>query len=139
LAGVYLSYGGKAYKNFSVFSISEIGNENIGFQLQCTTANSPCCMDFQHRRGDWFFPNTSLVPGKKQEAEPKTFYRNRGDNGTVNLNRQNTDIIYPTGLFCCEVPDDDDINQTLCANIGKIFYFLNNNVVIVIIHNYYEQ
>ena len=36
---------------------------------------------------------------------PTTFYRNRGDDGTVNLNRLNTNVITPTGLFCCEVPD----------------------------------
>lgn len=126
LAGAYLSHGGTAYKNFSVFSISEIGNDNMGFQLQCTTDKSPCCKNTHHRFGEWIFPDMSSVP---VEVMSMTFYRNRGDDGTVNLNRLNSSITSPTGLFCCEVPDGDEINQTLCANIGKLNHFLNNTVI----------
>ena len=50
-----------------------------------------------------------------------SFYRNRGDDGTVNLNRLNTNVMMPTGLFCCEVPDAvmQLPDSRLCANIGK--------------------
>jgi hypothetical protein len=47
-----------------------------------------------------------------------SFYRNRGDDGTVNLNRLN-DVMMPTGLFCCEVPNTAGDAQPLCANLGK--------------------
>ena len=46
------------------------------------------------------------------------FYRNRGYDGTVNLNRHKTTITSPTGLFCCTVPNAQGKNQMLCANIG---------------------
>ena len=73
-----------------------------------------------NKQGDWFFPNGTVVPGPLQS--PTTFYRNRGD-GTVNLNRLNTNVMMPTGLFCCEVPDSlsDYVTVTsrLCMNIGK--------------------
>jgi hypothetical protein len=56
-----------------------------------------------------------MVPNK---VGASSFYRNRGDDGTVNLNRLNTNIFTPTGLFCCEVPDAAGDTQPLCANIG---------------------
>ena len=49
-----------------------------------------------------------------------TFYRTRGDDGTVNLNRLNTNVFTPTGLFCCEVPNAIGAMQRLCANIGEL-------------------
>ena len=59
-----------------------------------------------------------MVPA--QGAGSTVFYRNRGfDDGTVNLNHINTlpTISVPTGLFCCVLPDMDDNNQRLCADI----------------------
>ena len=47
------------------------------------------------------------------------FYRNRGDNGKVYLNRP-TSTLSPTGQFCCEVPDVTDTNQILCVFIGQL-------------------
>ena len=57
------------------------------------------------------------------QAMATTFYRNRGPgarDGTVNLNRVSTDVRSPTGQFCCEVPDANDINQHVCVNIGEL-------------------
>ena len=101
----------------------------MGFQLQCTTDKNPCCMNMSNREGEWLFPNTSQVPG--QAMTHVTFYRNRGDDGIVNLNQLYHNTTAPTGLFCCVVPDDDDAMQTLCAYIGKwlIFVFLNSFIV----------
>ena len=67
------------------------------------------------RFGEWYQPNGELVRGTTSTT---TFYRTRGDNGEVFLNRA-SGIESPTGLFCCEVPDATDTNQTLCVNIGE--------------------
>ena len=48
-----------------------------------------------------------------------SLYRNRGDDGTVNLNRLNTGVMSPTGLFCCVVPDASGIIQGVCATISE--------------------
>ena len=48
------------------------------------------------------------------------FFRNRGDNGEVYLNRPNNASLTQTGRFCCEVPDATGNNQTLCVIIGKL-------------------
>ena len=66
--------------------------------------------------GEWFFPGGRKVP----LGTGPTFYRNRGrDDGTVNLNRVNTNVMSPTGLFCCVVPDATDVDQTVCITLGK--------------------
>ena len=74
------------------------------------------------RIGEWTFPNGTRVPvlGTVEAGNRATaFYRNRGDDGTVNLNRVSDDVMMPTGLFCCIVPDATEVDQTICANIGE--------------------
>ena len=44
----------------------------------------------------------------------------------VQLNRP-SDIMTPTGKFCCEVPDATDTVQTLCMNVGKRQIIHNNS------------
>ena len=75
----------------------------------------PCCAGAQI--GQWNFPNGTHVPMQSNAA---TFYQNRGGDGTVNLNRLNTNIMMPTGLFCCEVPDAVSDVQRLCTNISEL-------------------
>ena len=118
--GVYLSLRGTVYANNSFIPIAEIGgtdrfdpNNNEG--LQCITDRSPCCGIPPNRAGLWYFPNGTVVPVR---GNATTFYRDRGDNGTVNLKRVSTDVMMPTGLFCCVVPDATDAFQRVCA-IGE--------------------
>ena len=62
------------------------------------------------------------IQGNGSESDLE-FYRNRGDNGRVYLNRptnNNITALTPTGRFCCEVPDATGVNQTLCVLIGKL-------------------
>ena len=49
-----------------------------------------------------------------------TFFRNRGGNGTVNLNRLNDSVTLPVGRYCCVVPDDTDVMIWACANICEL-------------------
>ena len=118
-AGVYLSLRGVVYASNSAIQITEIGETNATSNtgLQCITDRIPCCGSQPNRFGEWLFPDgVTTVPGPAQN--PTTFYRNRGDDGTVNLNRLNTNVLMPTGLFCCEVPNAAGDTQRLCANIG---------------------
>ena len=120
-SGVYLSLYGVVYANNSIIPITEIGSMTWSYYyttsnngLQCITDRMPCCF-YEGRAGEWFFPDGRRVPFG---AGATTFFRNRGDDGTVNLNRLNTSIMSPTGLFCCEVPDASGATQKICANIG---------------------
>ena len=122
-AGVYLSLRAVNYTSNSVILIAEIEQtlasngvtdttSNNG--LQCITDRRPCCKS--SRAGEWFFPDGGMVP---VQGTATTFYRNRGDDGTVNLNRLSSDVMMPTGSFCCVVPDATGVDQTVCANIGN--------------------
>ena len=101
------------YANNSVIPIREVG-ETSRTGLQCITDRRPCCAGA--RIGQWRFPDGTLVP--VLGAGATLFYRNRGEDGTVNLNRLYTGVMMPTGLFCCEVPDAIDVDQTVCIDIG---------------------
>ena len=117
--GVYLSLKGMNYTNNSVVPITEIEQTNATSNngLQCITDRRPCCATLPNRGGEWFFPdNGGVVPTL---GGATTFYRNRGDDGTVNLNRLNSDVMMPTGRFCCLVLDATIVDQTLCAYIGE--------------------
>ena len=116
--GVYLSLKGVVYPNNSVILITEIEETNTTSNngLQCITDRRPCCATPPNRHGEWFFSNGGMVP---IQGSATTFYKNRGNDGTVNLNRLNSDVMMPTGKFCCVVPDDTSTDVTVCADIGE--------------------
>ena len=123
--GVYLSLRGTVRANNSTILITEIGETNTTISstknngLQCVTDRMPCCRH-AYRVGEWFFPDGNVVP-VETSIIGLPIYRNRGrDDGTVNLNRQNNNVLSPTGQFCCVVPDATDTNRTLCAYIGEL-------------------
>ena len=117
MSGVYISHNGTVYPNNSVFIITDIGNTDSE-RLQCVTDRRPCCVS-PSRVGEWYFPGDGgIVPSRG--ANPTTFFRDRGsDDGTVNLNRLNDNVMMPTGQYCCVVPDATGVNQTVCAVISK--------------------
>ena len=119
-AGVYLSLKGVVYPNNSVILITDIGETNTTSNngLQCITDRRPCCAAMATMAGEWMFPDDGGMVPILDSAE--TFYRNRGDDGTVNLNRLNNDVMMPTGRFCCVVPDATSTDVTICANIGML-------------------
>ena len=99
--------------------------------LQCITDKSPCCRFSPNTAGEWYFPNGTVV--SEEGASSATFYRNRGfDDGTVNLNRHIdvlSSVSIPTGLFCCVLPDMDDDNQRLCADIDVGEYYCSTEAI----------
>lgn len=125
--GVYLSLNGENYTNNSIIYITEIGRfdpDRNSTALQCVTEMRPCCK--RQRIGQWHFPDMSAVPvlghGPKQAT---TFYRNRDNDGTVYLNRIGSHVTTPTGRFCCETFDTDNVTQRLCVNIGELIHLMS--------------
>ena len=114
-SGVYLALRGVFIANNSNTNIRNIGQSHNG-ALQCITDRTPCCFSQDPKLGEWYLPNGQLVQGTTSTT---AFYRNRGDNGEVSLNRP-SDVESPIGLFCCELPDATNTNQTLCVNIGEL-------------------
>ena len=111
------------YTNNSVILITEIGTDSTktsGEALQCITELTPCCRQDganQMLMGQWHYPSGTEVPGNEGDD---VFFRTRGLNdGTVNLFRRNAEVMSPVGLYCCEIPDADEINRVLCIDIGE--------------------
>jgi hypothetical protein len=116
-SGVYVALRGAHITNNSNINIRSIGqsSDNPNGALQCITDQLLCC-NRNPRRGEWYQPNGALVQGTTSTT---AFYRTRGDNGEVSLNRP-SGVESPTGRFCCEVPDATNTNQTLCVFIGML-------------------
>ena len=105
------------YANNSDIPITEIGTiSNTG--IQCITDRMPCCASLEGTAGQWLFPDGTAVHAPSQNIAA-TFYQNRGNNGTVNLNRVNIDITSPVGKFCCMVQNYLDQMQQTCAIVGR--------------------
>ena len=112
------------HPNNSFILITEIGRTNTSQNsppnsnngLQCVTDRMPCCASPLNRAGEWYFPGGGEVVPPLHGAT--TYYRNRGDDGTVNLNRLNRNVVMPTGQFCCVVPDATSTNVIVCTIIG---------------------
>ena len=111
--GVYLWLRNQFIDQNRILNFTEIG-EIPDSALQCITDRNPCCRNQPATLGEWYLPNGALVQGSTSTTQ---FYRSRGDNGEVFLNRP-SDTMSPAGRFCCEVPDATDNNQTVCVNIG---------------------
>ena len=97
--------------------------------LVCVTDLVDCCDTPRTVRGDWYYPDGSVV----QFAGSHTFRANRGPNeviserqfyGSVRLFRRYTPR--QRGRFHCELPTDADpsVNQILYANIGEFFLWI---------------
>ena len=70
--------------------------------------------------GEWHYPDGTIVnPEYIARNNGSEFYRSRGDEGNVILNRFHSSVMSPTGLFCCVVPNAEGISQILCAYICK--------------------
>ena len=119
--GVYLMLRNQFIANNSQVNIRNIGvsTDSPSGALQCITDKFPCCMSQDPQHGEWYLPNGELVHGIVNTSTT-ALYRSRGDNGEVSLNRP-SNIISPTGRYCCAVANAANINQTLCVIIGKVF------------------
>ena len=103
--------------NNSAVFISDIG-DMTNTRLQCVTDRMPCCATNPH--GEWFFPDEGgVVP---TQGNGTTFRRNRGDDGTVSLNRA-SGAMSPTGQYCCVVPDATGVMQWACIIICKLMAY----------------
>ena len=127
---MFLFLRGNVLTNNSIVFFTEIGEtynhpgmyQRIPFaiptSLQCITDKKPCCLSMSARAGHWFFPDRTRVNHYYFDTEGNMLYRDRTDDGSVNLNRGNDDVMSPTGLYCCILPDALRVDHTLCANIG---------------------
>ena len=113
--GVNLLWQGVQYPNNSILNIEAIGEGEHA--LICQTDKRSCCGTPPYRSGEWYYPNGNAVPIQDAGA---TFYRDRSDEGTVQLNQRNHIADYSIGSFCCVLPDASDRSHTLCIGLLPI-------------------
>ena len=106
-----MTLGGVQYHDNDTIDILGIGENNSA--LICQTDLRPCCRSSGFRAGEWYYPNGTVV---LIEGTGESFYRNRGDDGTVRLNRRYY-VNYPTGTYRCEIPDASNTIRTLHIRI----------------------
>ena len=84
--------------------------------LLCRTDRTACCTG-DNRAGEWFYPDRRKVPIMfPLMGDPEPYYRNRGTS-LIRLNRRDNEglsVMY-TGIYCCEIPDQNDVIQTMCV------------------------
>jgi hypothetical protein len=97
--------------------------------LLCVTDLKDCCETPRTVRGNWYYPNGSIVTFDNPTSEAM-FWSNRGPYelingrqfyGSVRLWRRWSNPP-ERGRFRCELPNaaNSSVNQTLYANIGKL-------------------
>ena len=107
-----MSLNGQLIANNSIVLLRNIGEGDAG-ALLCTTNRTACCTSALGRAGEWVYPNGTMVP-IMPAGQP--YYRNRGTS-LIRLNRrpnQGLSVMY-TGIYCCQIPDQNNVEQTLCV------------------------
>ena len=92
----YVSFMGQTLVNHSYVDLSTVGNSSNGSNsIQCHTDLSTCCSGRQGpHRGDWYFPNGTILPFSGD------MYKVRGAQ-RVDLCR--TTATGPTGIYRCGI------------------------------------
>ena len=120
-AGVSLSLSGVTLLNNSFVDVDDIArlstpggaldSDNV---LLCRTDLMECC--HKQQLGSWHYPNGSRVDFDVGSESP-VFRRNRGQK-VVRLWRRSDPS--ERGCFHCELPNTDNITQTISVNICKL-------------------
>ena len=75
--------------------------------LICHTDKPDCC--HSNEEGQWYIPD-----GLRVLKNDPYFTVSRNNEGTINI----TFTTINFGMFCCQVPNVDDANKTVCINSG---------------------
>ncbi len=92
-----------------------------GPSLVCVTSNvnTWCCRGGDHPGsgavGNWLYPNGTIVLGNSDN--PNGGITRSSHTQQIRLNRKRPDVMSPTGVYTCEVPDGSDNTITHRANI----------------------
>ena len=129
LSGVTVNLNGLALPNDSFVDFDDIPNLSITggatdvVVLNCSTNLEACCnaglQNLDAPVGDWYYPNGTALPFDTSPEGGTTFRRNRVLMN-VRLWRRNTPP--ERGRFRCELPNAQNVNQTVYVNICELNY-----------------
>ncbi len=129
--GLYFSLNGTIYLPGATILITNVGDSyppgsytnqvDPGPSLVCVTSNvnTMCCRGSDNPGsgpvGNWLFPNGTIVLGNN--ANPNGDITRSSHTQQICLNRKRTDVISPTGVYTCEVPDGSNTSLIHKATI----------------------
>ncbi len=127
--GLYFTLNGTVYLSGATIPITDVGDgfpgtinpPDPGPSLVCVTSNvnTMCCRGGDHHGsgsvGNWLFPNGTIVLGNS--ANPNGDFTRSPHTQQIRLNRKRTDIMSPTGVYTCHVPDESNTALTHTATI----------------------
>ncbi len=100
---------------------SGVNQVDPGQSLVCNTSNvnTMCCRGSDNPngggQGNWLFPDGAIVLGNN--ANPDGDFTRSAHTQQIRLNRKRPDVMSPTGVYTCEVPDESNIAMTHTAAI----------------------
>ena len=115
----YVSFMGVNLPNHSYVDLTTVGEDiysDPGNTVRCHSDLESCCSGIQGiHRGDWYFPDDSLVyPGSGNDI-----YRRRDAQTTILLHRN--DGISPSGIYRCQIPTIA-VNDNVDTIMGETVY-----------------
>lgn len=119
LAGVALMReGGAIIPNNSLVALDSLGdfNDTTNTPLLCVTSFMSDA-DFEDYVGNWFPPQGNTPGPLGVSANSTDLYQSSEDEQSVELNRPSGVASVESGLYRCEIPDDDGAIQTLYVGV----------------------
>ncbi len=123
---------GTVYLPGATIPITDVGDSYVppgdqtnqvdpGPSLVCVTSNvnTKCCRGSDSpnggAQGNWLYPNGTIVLGNS--ANPYGNFTRSFNTREIRFNRKRPDVMSPTGVYTCEVPDESDNTITHRATI----------------------
>ena len=99
---VGLMHNGQMISNNTLLSLNDLGNSST--PLSCVTNQLLCC---DSSSGGWFSPGGNIMDdGSENSTELYQSFEN-----------QKIQLLRPSGLYWCEIPDQNNVTQTFYVGI----------------------
>ena len=122
---------GSVYLPENTIPITDVGDSYLpgddtnqndpGPSLVCVTSNvnTTCCRDADNPngggQGNWRYPNGTRV--LRNHANRNGDFTRSSHSQQIRLNRKRPDVMSPTGVYTCEVPDESNTAMIHTATI----------------------
>ncbi len=144
--GLYFTLSGIVYLPGDTIPITDVGDSYLpgngsnqvdpGQSLVCVTSlvNTMCCRGSDNPGdgsvGNWLYPNSTIVLGNNANSNGTITRSSRTQQ--IRLNRKRPDVMSPTGVYTCLVPDGSDNTITHGATITLINGECMYSIILVI-------
>ena len=117
LVGVALMREGAVIPNNSPISLESLGdfNATTNIPLLCVTSSFIPDADVEDYVGNWFRPQGDAPLGVSSNTTD--LYQSSEDEQSVGLNRPSEVASVESGLYRCEIPDNENVTQTLYVGV----------------------